>query len=214
MNLRTDVEVMEGARLAIFNTEKNEDRQKRLAVYGLTPKRLQEGKALLNNAQMLQDAKVNYYDDRWAIARQLDADRQTAHAMFKEHVGVARTAFRNDPVVLHNLHIQRIATKTWEWPRQALYFYTKVEEHAAQLEPFGINQEVIAQAQASVQALIELKEDRMDRKGMAQHSTQEKRKAFKALREWMLEFRSLARIAFKDNPQMLEVFGISVSSKV
>src|SRR5690606_14041506 len=180
MKLRTDVQVMEGARLAIFNTEKNEERQKRLAIYGLTPKRLQEGKALLNNAQLLQNTKVNYYNDHWAIAQQLNADRQAAHAMFKEHVGVARIAFRNDPVVLHHLHIQRIATKTWEWPRQALYFYTKLEEHAAQLEPFGITQEVIAQAKAAVQALIALKEDRMDRKGMAQHSTQEKRKAFKA----------------------------------
>ena len=214
MTLRTEAQVLEGAQLAINNTEKSEERQKRMGAYGFTAKRIEEGKVLLANALLLQDVQVSHYEDRWVIAHQLNADRQAAHAMFKEHVGVTRTAFRNEPVILHSLKIQRIAKGKWEWPQQALYFYTKLEEHIAQMEPFGINQEVIVQASTSIQALIAMKEDRFHKKGLAEDSTQEKRKAFKALKEWVLEFRSVARIAFKSNPQMLGSYGISVSSKV
>lgn len=214
MQLRTEIQILTGARLAIFNTEKNADRQKRMAVYGLTPKRLQEGKDLLKNAEQMKEVKTSYYDDRWAISQQLKADRQAALTLFKDHVIVARTAFRKDEVVLYNLKVQRISKKTSEWPLQALHFYTKLEDHVTSMEPFGITSDVIAQAKASMQALIELKEDRIDRKGLAQDSTQEKRKAFRALKDWVMEFRGIARLAFKDNPQILEVFGITVTAKV
>lgn len=213
MKLRTDAEIIEGGRLAIFNTEKNKERQKRLAVYGVTPAFLQKGKTLLKNAQLLEDVKGDHYDDRWAVGKQLNADREAILALFKDHVSVARTAFRKDPVVLHTLKIKRLVTNTWGWTQQALHFYTKVEAHASRMAPHGINQEMIAQAKASVEALIAMKDDRTEHKGVAQNSTQQKRLAFKALREWILEFRSIARLAFKETPQLLEVFGIVVSSK-
>jgi len=59
-----------------------------------------------------------------------------------------------------------------------------------------------------------LYEDRLTKKGMAENSTEAKKKAVKVLKIWVQEFRSVARIAFKDTPQILEIFGIKVSSKV
>jgi len=59
------------------------------------------------------------------ISQQITADQESALSTFNNHVQVARTALRNDLETLHFLQIQQIATKTWEWPRQALHFYTK-----------------------------------------------------------------------------------------
>ncbi|MEK6479067.1 hypothetical protein WJR50_16085 [Catalinimonas sp. 4WD22] len=47
----------------------------------------------------------------------------------------------------------------------------------------------------------------------AENSTQEKNQVIKDLRAWYGEFRKLARIAFKDNPQVLESFGMVVSTQ-
>ncbi len=214
MKLQTDAQIAEGARLAIFNTEKDPDMQKRMAAFGFTGKRIQDGKALLENAKLFQDVTASHYEDRWVIAQQIDANQKAVRVAFKEHVDIARIAFRKDPALLHRLKIQGISKKRWEWPRQASHFYTQIEAHMTLLLPFGITQEVIVQAKASVQALLALKEDRFQKKGLAEDSTQHKKKAFKALKGWVQEFRSVACIAFKDNPQLLEAFGMPVSSKV
>ena len=58
-----------------------------------------------------------------------------------------------------------------------------------------------------------MKADRAHRKGVAEDSTQEKRRAFEALRTWIIDFRRTARLAFRENPQLLGVFGIKVRSK-
>jgi len=214
MKLQSDAQILEGATMVLNNTEKDANIQKGMEGYGFTKKRMKEGDALLNNVLSLQAVCETHHNERWAISQKLEADRNTALALFKDHVGVARIALRNDPVVLHSLKIQRISKKTWGWPRQALHFYEKVTPHLAQLEALGVNAEVLAQAKASVQALLALKEDRLLKKSKVEDSTQEKRKAMKALKAWVQEFISIARIAFKDNPQTLEAFGIVVAAKV
>ncbi len=212
MKLHSNAQILEAARLVIYNTQKDPDIQKRMSTYGFPPKRLQDGKALLEKAILLQDIKTIHYDERWAISQQVEADMEIMKATFKDHVLVARTAFRHDAVVLHSLKIERLSTRKWESVRQALYFYTKLEEHAAVMEPFGINLELIRQTKISVASLLDMKEERARKKGVAEDTTQEKKKAFKELREWVVEFRTLARYAFKDSPQMLESFGILVPS--
>lgn len=200
--------------VVIYVTEKDPEVQKRMAAFGMTDKRLQEGNTLLNNAKLLKNTVDNHYEDRWTIAQQIEANQQTCRSAFREHADVVRIAFRNEPVLLHGLKIQRISKRKWDWTEQALHFYTLIEVHAARLKPFGISKEVITQAKASVEALIALKNDRMKQKGLTEDSTLAKREAFQALKRWVQEFRTTARFAYKDNPQRLEMFGIPVSSKV
>ncbi len=205
-------ELFELVRLAILCMEQDVDIQKRMASYGFPPKRIQEAKALRQQTMLLHDAKEDRYDEGWALSQQLSTDMEKVLAAFKEHVKVARTAFRTDPVLLHALKIKRIATRRWEWPVQALNFYTKLETRQASMTPFGISQEELQQTKASVEAILDQKAARIRKKGEAQGSTQQRNQAIKTLHAWLTEFHGIARIAFKDNPQTLESFGILVPS--
>ncbi len=49
---------------------------------------------------------------------------------------------------------------------------------------------------------------------MAENSTEAKKKSVKALKIWVQDFRGVTRIAVKDAPQILEIFGIAVTSEV
>ncbi len=57
-----------------------------------------------------------------------------------------------------------------------------------------------------------MKDQRLKKKADAENTTQTRNESLKALRKWLTEFHAAARLAFKDNPQMLEAFGIKVKS--
>lgn len=214
MELQSEIQVLEGARVAIYHTEKDGNLQQQMAAYGFTQKQRQHGKNLLAKALLLQAMRIIQEDEWGSSVQQIRADVQATQTMFREHVHTVRKAFRHDPVVLQRLQIQRNARKRTTWLQQAFHFYTLLEEHTAQLEPFGIHWSVIQQAKASVKALLALKEERTRIKGRVEaragkNNQITEAKIFKALEGWVMEFQHIARLAFKDNPQMLKIFGIS-----
>ena len=82
----------------------------------------------------------------------------------------------------------------------------------AHMQKFGATPEAFGQNEAAVQALLDLKAQRRERKGRVEDSTQQRNQQIKELRAWYGDFRRLARVAFKENPQLLETFGIVVPS--
>jgi hypothetical protein len=77
---------------------------------------------------------------------------------------------------------------------------------------FGATQAAFDQSRAAIEALVTLRNRRMQKKGEAEDSTEQKTEAIKELKVWYSEFRKLARMAFKKNPQVLETFGMVVPS--
>ena len=50
--------------------------------------------------------------------------------------------------------------------------------------------------------------EQLREKGEAQHTTQQRDKAFDALQDWMGDFVGISRIALESKPQYLEMLGI------
>ena len=214
MKLQSIAEILEAADQIIDNIQKDLEVQKKIAGMGFPQKRVQDGIALRQQAQTMQDTKDSHYNEQWAISRQLNQEADTAITLFKEHAKIARIAFRNEPVFLHALKIERFVRGQWHLIRQAQHFYTQLTLSATAMDAYGITQPMLEQAQASIGAVLATKRTRTRKKGVAQDSTQEKRKAFMELKAWIIEFRKVARFAFRDNPQLLESFGIVVASAV
>lgn len=200
------MQVLEAARLVIYNMEKDANVQYRIFSVGFTPNRMQQGKTLLAKVLLLQAMQVSHEEGTRDSDHQLRADIKATRASFKEHAEVVRRAFQNDLNVIQALHIDRIATKKWEWMQQALHFYTHLEEHMVKLEQFGMDWSVIEQAKVSVQALLDMKENNRIH-GLAEKQAKIDH-TLEALQAWVYEFQSIARIAFKDNPQVLSIFGM------
>ena len=214
MNIRRDSDLLEAAQLALTNTQKHPEIQKRMAAYGFTPAQLRVGKKLLTTVEEKQLAQGRAQDERWALSQQVNAGLVSVRDQLKQHAVIAQVAFRRDPVLLYSLKISQIAALRWDMVRQAVYFYQQLENKKVDMVAYGVSQKELEQAQTAAVALLRMKEERTSAKAMAQISTRQKHEAQRALRQWLSEFRSIARLALKDQPQMLEVFGITVIAKV
>ena len=214
MNLTKVNDLLEAAQLAINNTQNDPAVKQRLEAYGLSPALSQRGKTLLRTLEQKQGSQTKIQDERWALSQQINASLLATRDQFKEHARLALVAFRQDSALIHALKIERIATRRWECVRQAAYFYQVFQERKLTLESLGISPKEIQQTQATVAELLRLKEARVRKKGISERGTEERQRAQADLRKWLMEFRAIARAAFYNQPQMLEVFGIRVATAV
>lgn len=205
-------QLFEAVQTVVVNLTENENLQQAMDMYGFTAARVQEGNTLLNNARMLYSTQHNHYDNARRISLQIAQDSAAAQEAFKDHVSIARAAFRREPHMLQELKIKKIPHAQWAMLQQAIQFYDKAKDYIVQLQPFGANVELFQQNKAAIEALLVLKAQRLKKKGDAEDSTEQKNQSIKALRAWYGEFRKLARIAFQDSPQVLETFGMVVPS--
>ena len=210
MKLDTHYQLFEAARLAVRNTQNSPGLNKRMSSYGFTPKRIGEGEALLNRAESLCRTKKDRHGERQRIGSQLKEDRAAAYATFRDHVGTARLAFREDPDTLRDLDIKKVSNTSWRWTEQAQAFYTQVMKHTKVMAQYQVKREELQQAQAAIQALIALKEDRQQSKATAEEATRMKDEALRELRQWLRDFHAVAKIATQDAPQLREAYGVVV----
>lgn len=202
------------AQSAIYNAMELPGVQEKLSKYSFNARRMQEGNALVTQAVLLHNAKHDIYGEKQEVSSQLNAQEKEARQLFRKHVDTVRLAFREDEVTLAKFRVSSISRKKDAWQLQASYFYTKAILHADVLAGYQLSQEELAQNQASVEALIAIRNRRLQKKGEAEEATQQRNKVMKELNAWMKEFRTIARLALKDSPQLLEALGIKVPSKV
>ncbi len=202
--------MLKASSLSVNNTLADKNAQQALAKYGFTPKHINEGKGLLNNCTNQCRVQEQYYQTQWTLNHRVKEELKTTRAQFVEHVKVARFVFRKDAPMLHQLNVQRLERTEAGWMKQASAFYERITPHVALLAPQGVTPEELAQTQASLQAIVDLREEQARVKGDAEDATQRKMQAQQELKEWLSEFRKVARLAFKRSPQKLEAFGIRV----
>lgn len=210
MKVRAIDDLLKVSSLSVNNTLASKEAQQALAKYGFTPQQMKEGKGLLTNCTEQCHAQEQYYQTQWKLNHRVKNELETTRAQFVEHVRVARFVFRKDAVMLHQLNVQRLERTEAGWLKQANAFYAHITPHVARLAPQGVTPEELAQAQASLQAIVELREALARTKGDAEDATQRKVQAQRELQAWLSEFRKVARLAFKKSPQKLEAFGIRV----
>lgn len=214
MNLTKNNDLIEATSLAISTIRTNPEVQQRLANYGLSAARQQTGRNLLRDLEQKTLTQTRIQNERWALSQQINASLLATRDQFKEHAHLAQVAFRQDPPLLNLLGIARIASRRWDCVRQAVFFYERLQERKLSLENLGVSRKELQQAHTTAVQLLDLKEKRVQKKGLAEQSTQDKKEAQRALRAWLVEFRAIARLAFRHQPQMLEMFGMKVTSVV
>ena len=188
--------------------------QNSMGLFGFTPQRFLEGDGLLTNAKQLHSQKSDLYGDKLEISSQLKIQEEEARQTFMDQVATVRYVFRNEPATLSKFNVSKVSRKMSAWTLQAAYFYSKAEEYADVLAVQGLSPEVLAQTAAMIQAVADARNQRLMRKGEAEEATRMRNESVKALKEWMKDFRGIARIALKDSPQLLEALGIVVKAKV
>ncbi len=80
------------------------------------------------------------------------------------------------------------------------------------MQRYDIPRAELEQALSQLQSVRALRLTSLQKKGQAQHATQQRDMAMKELQEWLSRFRAAARLALADEPQLLEVLGIVVAA--
>lgn len=80
------------------------------------------------------------------------------------------------------------------------------------LSKYNVTPESLLEGQKLVAELEASRASYLKEKGESQNTTDLKDEAFRKLNSWMSDFKSIARIALEDQPQLLEALGIFVRS--
>lgn len=80
------------------------------------------------------------------------------------------------------------------------------------MQGYGTTKAELEQMQAMVTSFIQSQQQQTQKTGDAQLATQRRNAVLKQLQQWVRGYRSIARVALEDQPQLLEVLGILVKA--
>ena len=205
-------ETLARAQLAIDAALASPEIQGFLAPLGYPLETLQAGRALYEAAAAAQQNQKMQYAEQIGATSELDRLRETANTTYMRHLAIARVAFKNDPMAQSALVLNGERKRNFAgWLAQTQQFYGSLSEDARLQEPlarFSITPEVVAEARAQIQAVLDANVARETERGEAQRSTQDRDLALDALQDWMSDFLAIARVALEPDPQLLEALGI------
>ena len=101
------------------------------------------------------------------------------------------------------------------WISAAIKFYEELDanpEILKNLEHLGLVETEVKNGLKMIQDVLSSYAFYTNLKGESQKTTQLKEASFDKLNAWMMDFYAVAKIAFKNNPQQIESFGIVVRS--
>ena len=187
----------------------------RMSHYGYGPARWEEGQALLDQFLERWQSQKEDYQSKGTIGRNLQADMREMYRLLMDHRALAKWIFRHDAdeyqrLGLHQIISNRVLTKI----EQARSFYYGALKNPRLLVRHGLSKAELEQGQAMVEAVVEARHLRLQKSGIAQDATQQRDEVRQALRTWVIDVRTIARIALRDEPQLLEVLGIGVRLNV
>jgi hypothetical protein len=202
---------LHAARLAVVNAAGVPPIGAALAQFGFDVGRLQEGAALLATAESLQAAQRRRYSEQYVASAALRNAWAAADKTYSAHRTLARLAFHSEPdrrvaLLLHTPK-KRILDP---WLGQAGVFYQNLlgdSEMLAAMARYNITADLLAEAQTAVTQVALLNAAQKKEKANAQQGTRQRDAALDALNAWYVEFRTVARLALADDPQLLEALG-------
>ncbi len=187
-----------------------------LAALGYDALTLQAGQALLDTALALYDTQITEYGEQHAATQTFTEATAQADKNYATHRSLAKIAFKNDPQRQTDLHLNDAKPRAFHfWYAQARHFYTALvadAEAQTQLARFNLTLIKLQETQAQVEQTFSLNNIQEQEKGEAQAATEERNIAIKELDEWLSDFRTIARIALTDTPQLLEALYIGAPS--
>ena len=205
---------MEAAQLIADILQEDPQAKQQLEVVGFGNAQFQAGKGYIQAVKGHLFTRTQLKQERWSLSKQMNAGLQAVREQFSLHRKGAIFALRNQPELLHALQIDQVERGTWTGVKQAVYFYEQLLQQKVSLEGLGVSQKEIKESLKTATQLLQQRKDRTRRKGLSQQNTRELHQAVVALRAWVIEFRANARLAYRQQPQMLEMFGIRVKASV
>ena len=183
-----------------------------LGEYGYQTPKLSEGKALYETADLAVKKQVAAHgDQKDSTARTLAAEK-TARTAYQNLAQVARAAFARDKAKLAVLGLDNAMPKPLPlFITMATTLFDNAShttEIADTLKSYGYTTDKLAKERTKIVELSAANQAHESAKGAAQQATFEQTNAMEALDHWMAGFVKVAKVALREQPQLLEKLGI------
>jgi hypothetical protein len=205
-------EFLQGAKTLIENADGTPSIAQALGGYGYDAARLEEGRRLWAEADAA--VKKQALDSGGKSGSVADQGKawEKANAAYAKALKVARVAFGEDPKAIAALKLYGPRKQSLAgWLEQAGTFYANLASDsglALRLARFGYDAAKLAAESARVEAVREKSQAKAQGTGTAQASTASRDKKLRELDVYVSELRTIARVAFYEEPQELEKLGV------
>lgn len=211
MPIKSIDEKLNETQVALDNTA-HEEIAPLLADFGYTEEKINQGKALYEQAQLLHQTQKTEYAEQHDATQTVNQAWDTANKEYMRLVKVGRVAFQSNLLALEKLGLfGRRKESLSGWLEQTNLFFTNAiadVDIIAGFANFGITQQRIEDGKALVETVESANTVQEKEKGEAQQATIDRDKAVDNMDQFMSDFRKIARIALEIKPQLLEMLSI------
>jgi len=205
-------EFIANSKLLTNNSLNDETIKQAVALYGYSEKKLIKAQRWVTTVEGLHELQIKEYGDQYQSQDEFQTKRKGAHVGYMDLLTIAKIALRNDVSAQKSLGLNQARKKSYSgWLAQSLQFCNNLiasPNYTAAMEVYGQTIEII---QAVKKGIIETQacaEKHKIEKGEAQQATQARDTKLDELNQWVSDYKKIARIALKTNPQLLEKLGI------
>jgi len=188
-----------------------------VARYKYLPEELEAIRQHIECVQELDRQQEQEHAEQLQASQVLEAARERAEETYHEHAEVARGVFHDNPAFQVELRIvgqQDKALADWLAHRRAFYKnLLENPEALAKMDRRGVTRAQLEDGLALVEAVDAADVRQEIEKAEAQDATEQKNKALAEVDAEMREYLHFARLALKDNPQLMEVLGEVVQTR-
>ena len=214
--IRSESKFLERTRIALSNAESQPDIKAALIPFGIDDAKFAEGWAVYNKAKSIWELNAKEGAETSLASNAYSTKYNEVTAKFKRHRDLTRILCTKDPDILVELGIKgHLPGQYNEYFDLMKLFYTTIAGSAviqAKLAVIKLTPELAADCLTELDTVLALRSEFDKEMGESQASTELKNAVLNELSDWMDDFDILAKLAFYDTPQRLEVLGVLVKS--
>jgi len=196
-------------RTGLINARDVPELQRRVALYGYTPEKLNELLSLQQETFDLHLARKKEYGEQLAATSAFDHAWKAAHDAYMVLIRLGRVLFRDDYGVFVKLTLNQERKKSFSgWLTQARTFFAGLLADPAVLEKYAKYNTPLATIEAArelVDAAEQANTVQAKETGEARQATLDRDAKLDALDSAMSEFYALAKLACRDAPDLLDM---------
>jgi len=205
---------MNEIRVLITNSISHEVISQKLSEFGYTSEKLQQGLAMFTQVENFVTDQRKEYNEQYEASDIFYETWDIVKISYMRTLKFVRIAFEGNTKILNDMHANQSRSErydVWRVDARALYDTLLGDESLINVMlEFGYSFEKLTEEFEDVKNLDTLRNNYLSEKGEAQHSTQIRDQKLQELLVWKGRLVRVARLAFADQPQYLEILGIIV----
>ncbi len=173
-------------------------------------------KAEVEELEKLLKKQLLSRTEKDSISEKFDLLFDEVYATYMDYVTLGRVFFRDDNYALELLELNGLRKDTASgFTVQGRRFYENILETdkiKKVFNDFAVEDDVLKEELLKIKKLSELSDGYVKGKGESIHSTAEKDKKVDKVKREVTDLRIIAKVIFKNQPELLTILGITVKS--